>query len=250
VLVIVLLLVAGIYLYSSFHSYQTGKKAAVLSVSVPIQSPTAGKVNLLTFGISNSGGDASNVVLNLNSPVFGAVNMPSVSILQGQTVDVSSDVPFKEVQNGVFTVSTSISYNDANGSHSVAGPQFTWYVLPNVQITGFGWYSDVLHLLGKSTIGRNDSTNIHFNVESLSSGQNILYTHLSAIVQFTPAVAGMSITPSSQIVSDLAPGGTSGSYTFSILSSDAAPGHYVFTILVLADGNTAAQYTAAVDVAQ
>ncbi|HEV2139458.1 MAG TPA: hypothetical protein VGR53_11535 [Nitrososphaerales archaeon] len=250
VLLAVMILVGGAFVLTSFHSYQTAKKAAILSVSVPIQNPTAGEVNHLDFGILDSGGDANNVVLNLNSPAFGAVNMPSVTILQGQSIDVSSDVSFKDVQNGVYVVSTNINYHDVNGSHSVVGPQFTWYVLPKVQVPGFGWYSDLFHPLGKSSIGRNDSTTIHFEVHSLSSGQNVLYTHLSASVLFTPAVTGMSISPSSQIVSDLAPGGTSGTYTFSIHSSNAAPGHYTFVIYVLADGNVATWYTGALDVTQ
>jgi len=244
-IVVVLLIVVAVFAlfsYSNPNQKSTTAKEtpAALSLGVPTIQAIGGQSALVDFAIANNGGDASNVVLALQSPSFGAMTLPSISVpAHGQAVD-QANIQMKDLANGYYSVSTTLTYDDVNGTHQ-ASSSFSFYLLPNLKITGFSWNSDFFHPLGKSSIGPNDNTG--FSVQITSKSGSATYSSLSVSAGFAEVAEGLTITPSNQPAGDIGPQGTSQSYGFTITSVNAVAGSYNITVSILASNFLATQYT-------
>jgi hypothetical protein len=239
-LVVILILGISAFAYVSFNTQQKRQAAANLSLSVPIVQPVGSQQTTFPFALSNTGGDANQVVLTVESTAFGTVTLPPISVTGGSQVTDPITIQMKDLQNGFYTVSTTLSYQDANGTHDIRGG-FSFYLLPNLQVTNFAWSPQGLAIFGKSSIGPNDNTQFSFEVQSEST---TTYIHLSATANVPLTSEGLKITPGSQDIQDIGPQGTSQRYYFSISSSNTPPGKYNVTIFIMADnGNIAAQHT-------
>ena len=184
-------------------------------------------------------------MVTLTSDAFSSnsvTNLQPVTVPTAGQTSITFPMPFGNVANGDYSIESTISYHDSNGTHTISGPTLGIYVLPNIKITGFSWESTgFLNLQQKSTIGPNDNTKINFYVQS--DGSSAVYTDLTASVSISPSVSQLSISPPSQAIENLAPNGKSSQYSFTITSDGAAHGQYNVTIEILAHGNVAATQT-------
>ena len=238
--VVALILVGGMYLFSP---QQHGHRAS-LSLASPIVAPIADQSNSIPLTIYNEGGQANSVVVTITSSAlsYDSVSTQSLTVPNNGKADASVSPMFKDVPNGPYSFESTISYQDSNGSHTINGPTFTLYVLPNVQITGAGWEaSGFLGMGQKDTIGPNDNTKLNFNVQSSSPSQ--IYTGLTASALISPQTGGLSASPATLSVQNLGPQGKSQQYSFTITSTNADPGKYDVTVTVFADGNPATSQT-------
>lgn len=245
-IVVILMIGAGVYALLSYsnsnHPQTTTSKetAAALYLTPPTVQAVGGQLTSFGFPISNNGGDASNVVLALQSPSFGTVNLLPISVPgHGQAVDQAS-IQMKDLANGYYLVSATLTYDDVNGSHQSPG-SFSFYLLPNLKITGFAWNNYVTAPLGKSSICRNDNTG--FSVQITSKSGSATYSSLSVSAAFAETAEGLTISPPNQPAMDIGPQGTSQSYGFTITSVNAVQGNYNITVSILASNYLATQFT-------
>ena len=240
VLVVLVIVMLGVGIYYAFSSFQQKQSPARLSVATPIVNPVAGQASSLPFTIVNQGGQANQVILTLTSSVFSTSpisNIP-VTVPAGGQAPLTIEPVFQDVAYGPYSISTKITYQDSNGTHSYAGPTFSLYVVPNVQITDVGWPGAGLFNLGtKNSIGPNDNTKVYFNVQSGSS--SAVYEGLSAAAVVSPQVPQLTVSPASIAVESVGPNGKTIQYSFMIQSVAAPPGKYEITVEILAGGNVA-----------
>lgn len=240
---IVLLLIVAIaaFAYVSFSNQQKKQAPAQLTLAIPIVQAAGGRETTFSFGITNAGGDAHQVTLKIQSSSFGEVDLPAADVAAGSQVVDPATIQLRDLVNGQYPVSTVLAYSDVNGTHQMTG-SFSFYLLPNVQVTSFSWQpGGILNLQQKDIIGPNDNTKFSMKVESGSGSAT--YVHLSVSASFAEVAEGLTITPSTQTVSDVGPSGTTQAYSFTVTSNNTPSGKYNIIISVLADGIVAAQQT-------
>jgi hypothetical protein len=244
VLVVLVIVMLAIGIYFAAGAFQQKQSPARLTVATPIVNPVAGQAFNLPFTILNQGGQANQVILTLTSSIFSPStisNLPT-TVSAGSQVPITIEPVFQDVPYGSYSISTTISYQDSNGTHSYAGPTFSLYVVPNVQITNVGWPAAGLFNLGtKNSIGPNDNTRVYFNVQSGSS--TVVYGGLSAVAVVNPQVSELTVSPTSIAIESIGPNGKTIQYSFMIQSVAAPPGKYNISIEILAGGNVATSLT-------
>lgn len=240
-IVFVLFIAIAAYAYESYNTGQAQQAPANLSLSSgQISNATAMEQYTFSFEVTNTGGNARNVVLTLQSPSFTSVTLSPKNIGQGRYISETATVQLNDVQNGQYQILANISYQDSSGTHTTQAT-FSYYLLPKVQITGFAWQGSSLLGAGKDKIGRNDQTSFTFDVEGNSKVST--YIHLTASVGIGSTVEDLTYSPTLLSVSDIGPNGITHGYSFTISSNGTPVGTYPIHIYVWADGVLAAQHT-------
>jgi hypothetical protein len=204
-------------------------------------SIVGGQSAVATAMVTNSGGDATGVsAVIVSEAVSGSSS--EVDVKQGSTTGVMITIAGKDVQDGTYTVTVFLQYSDFFGAHKTSSQGASIYLLPNVELSDVRFKPTILHPLGKSGIGTQDTTSVLFKVHSKST--SVLYNGLSAKATLTINVPGISIDPSSVQIGTLGPNGRTTDYSVQISTNNAPPGTYSLQIsLYSKDNQLVAQQT-------
>jgi hypothetical protein len=230
VIVLVILGVAAI-VWVSMNSNGTSAEPE-LSVNLLTLYGKAGSSLPLNISISNVGGDAKGVSVNLHSDAFGQVSSNPIDVSANQTVYVQCNAQVKDVTSAEYGVTVSCSHSGAAIVNTDNSSQF--YVLPSIELTdvhfvmtggflGIGAYE-------KDNIGQNDNTTLLFEIKSDSA--NWTYTGLSATATLPQSTLSLTITPNPLSIDNIGPQGTSKEYSFAVTSHNTPLGKYTITIHV------------------
>lgn len=228
-IIVIILLVGALSIWELQIPKQQQKPASLqINPSLPV-SIAANSGGTITVQVTNQGGDANNVVVQVSSNGF-AGGSSQFSLGANLSTSVSFTVSAKNVPTGRYYGVVQAQYTDVTGNEATPATQVSTYIIQPVTITNIGWASDFLHLLGKSTIGTTDSTSLHFNVQS---GGPFSLSGLQVLVSINVTAPGMTFTPSTIAVGSLGPHGTSPQLSFSISTNNTPPGKYAIFLTVL-----------------
>ncbi len=235
VLGILLVFVAAVLLYwFSISRPSTPQQPASLSFNFNFPNSLPANSNVvLNVGISNQGGDATSILVTVTSPAFGGSSL-QFDLASGKSTTVSLTLSAKNVQLGRYQGIVQAQYTDVTGRQATAPIAVSTYVLQPVTVTGIGWLVDLFHLGGKSTIGATDSTDLHFQVQSLGS---FPIAGLKVFVSTNVTAHGMTFSPSNIVVGDLGPQGTSAQLSMTISTSNTPPGRYAIFLTIISNDN-------------
>jgi len=228
---VVIAVIAGVVIYHYYSQVgPTAETPPSLYIDLVTLSGKSGTSSTINMSISNVGGEAKGVSLNLYSDAFGQVSSNSVDVPANRTVYSQCNAQIKDVANGEHRVTISCSYSGAGQVSTNNSSQF--YVLPSIEITdvhfvmvggflGIGAYED-------STIHQNDNTTLIFEIKSNSAVST--YTDLSASATSPQGTLGLVITLSPPTLDNIGPQGTSREYSFAISTHNTPLGKYIITI--------------------
>jgi len=182
--------------------------------------------------VRNQGGDADNVEPILTSDSVVILGTKSTTVREGEEVTMKIVINGrKDLQYGGKTAEVKLRYKDGSGDHETASTQVSFYLLPAVELFEVGWKPEGLQIFGKGTIGKTDKTELHFRVHS--RGEQVIYAGLSAKIQCSTSVPGLSLSPTSMLIERIGPDGRTGQYSVSITSSSSPPGKYMIDIVLV-----------------
>jgi len=210
------------------------------SLNLP-SSISGGQPGVATATVTNGGGDATGVsAVIVSDAVSGSSS--EVDVKQGSTTGIMITITGKDVQDGSYAVTVFLQYSDFFGAHKTGSQEASILLVPNVELSDVRFKPTILHPLGKSGIGTQDSTSVLFKVHSKST--SVLYRGLYVKASLSINVPGISIDPSSIQIGALGPNGLTGDYSVQISTNNAPPGTYSLLIsLYSKDNQLVAQQT-------
>jgi len=227
VVVLIFALAIGALLYTSHYGSQTHIPASlVFSPTLPKQI-MVGQTLTGAVMITNNGADAHGVVAVAQSDGISGIS-DQYDVKSGSSVSVPMPIVAKDVTDGKYAVGVFIQYSDNLGSHQTSSQDFTILLLPNADFSNVRFIFDIFQPLGKSKIGKTDSTALLFKVQSHSN--KVIYEGMSARINMSISPPGFTISPQTLPIDAIGPRGVSGDYNFTIKSSNSPPGSYDISI--------------------
>ena len=210
---------------------------AQLSFEVSLSNVVALTSSEVMLDVKNQGGDATDVTPILISDALSASPVQPVRVPRGETVRIALKIAGRDVQYGEKTADIRLRYSDATGDHETTSNRISFYLFPSVELFEIKWQTDLLHPLGKNSIGKTDSTTLYFRVHSGS--KSIIYSGLLVKVWPSMQVPGLTLSPDLTLIESIGPDGRTGSYSVSISSNNSPPGKYTIGITLLTSDNKA-----------
>ena len=232
-LVVAIVLVAAIVfsIFTLYNSNQQTNAPAQISISVGSFAAVADSQAQIPVVITNSGGQASQIIVTLSSQAFGSAQLQSVSLGPNKYTTVDSTPSIGDIQPGLYQLSIQYTYHDSNGTHSMGAGAVSFTVVPSIKIAGFSWETTGFLITSpKSTIGSNDNTQVFLKISSNSQSQT--YNGLVATIEMVTSAQGLTITPTSLPLGAIGPQGTSQQYSFTLTSNNTPPGKYSLELLI------------------
>jgi len=158
-LTLIIIVIIGV---AAFALINGGFKAQPnLQVTSTVLSGKTGSVVTLNFEITNSGGDATGVVITAVSDAFGQGVTEKIAVQARQTVTVACEVTVNDVQSKDYPV--TLTYTADGGvlgyvSGSVSG-DLKFHVVPNLELV-----SEWLH--GSNVVGTYNYTMLYVTLKS------------------------------------------------------------------------------------
>jgi hypothetical protein len=229
--VVVILIVIAVF-WSFSQKPQQEPTRLTFSFDFP-KSIVPGQSKSATITVTNNGGDASRVTPVLLSDAV-TVSSGSVDLKKGTTTTITLTITGKDIVDGSYALIVFLQYSNQLGMNKTDSKGTSIYLLPHVEFTNVRYQTEYL-LFTKDTIGKSDSTNLLFQVQSMSS--STIYNGMTASIRMSMNVPGLSATPTSLPIGSLGPNGKTTDYSFKILSNNTPPGKYSLQISLYSKDN-------------
>jgi len=233
VVIILALLIIGVVLWNMYPRPQPQPSALTFNLDFP-NSIIAGKTSTANIVVTNNGADASGVTAVIVSDAI-TTSLNALDVKGGSRVTLPVSMTGKDMPDGPYAVVVYLQYSDALGTDKTASQGVSIYLLPALQLADIRYQWDILHPLGKSTIGTADGTVLLFKVKSESVA--VIYSGMSMTAKLATTVPGLSVLNSSLQIGPIGPNGITSDYAIQIVSNHAPPGTYTIQLSLYSKDN-------------